>query len=280
MYRNMNSERENGFTLVELLVAMALGLMIMLIMTQVFGSMKLSYRAQEGLARVQEDGRIAMHFVAREVRKSGFRAPVWNEPLQGYHPLTAASVEGNNGADDTLQIMYQDNVDCLGVLNTSIDPETTEARALYKRITFSVAQQMLRWTCEYGATPLALTAQLTNQNIIDGVESFQVLYGIDTDFPPDFSVNSWTTADNITIQSTVCLQSSFLCETEGLINAMQAGVPLAVTIGMLVASPGNAGSVQEEQQTFNVLGVSVPAAADQRLRKLFTSTVTIRNLTL
>lgn len=105
-------------------------------------------------------------------------------------------------------MMYEDNIDCLGVLNTSsIDPETGEPEMLYKRVTFAVDDtQNLLWTCEYGNSPGELTAQYSNQNIIGGVESFQVLYGVDTDFPPDFSVNSWTNATNIDPESTVCLQ--------------------------------------------------------------------------
>ncbi len=221
-----------------------------------------------------------MYLVAEEMRKAGFRSPVWNEPLSGYYPLTAGSVDGGGSANDVLQIMYEDGSDCLGTVNATIDPETGEPAAFYKRMTFSVDNsQNLRRTCEYGASPSALAAQYSNQNIIDGVESFQVLYGVDTDFPPDFSVNSWTTAANITPQSTVCLQSQYLCESESLLNTMQAGVPVAIQIGLLIASPENAEAV-EDQQSFNVLDVNVAATEDHKMRKLFTSTVTIRNLTL
>ncbi len=277
---SITKDYKRGFTLVELLVAMALGILITLIVIQLFAGTKQTYRLQEGLTRVQENGRIAMHIIADEVRKTGFRVPVWNEPLTGYYPLTGGSIDGDAGASDTLQMMYQDSIDCVGVVNTTIDPETAEPTALYKRMTFSVDnQQNLRRTCEYGASPTVLTVQYTNQNIIEGVESFQVLYGVDTDFPPNFSVNNWTTAANITPQSTVCLQSEYLCEAESLLNTMQAGVPVAMKIALLIASPENA-EADEDQQSFNVLDVTVAAAGDHKMRKLFTSTVTIRNLTL
>ena len=177
---------------------MALGLLVTFIMTQLFANSKQTYRLQEGLTRVQEDGRLAMYLVAEETRNAGFRAPVWNEPLSGYYPVTGGSVDGGGSANDVLQIMYEDGSDCLGTVNATIDPETGEPAAFYKRMTFSVDNsQNLRRTCEYGASPSALAAQYSNQNIIDGVESFQVLYGVIPDFPPDFSVNSWTTAANI-----------------------------------------------------------------------------------
>jgi len=269
-----------GFTLIELLVAMTLGLLIMLVMTQLFAGSKQTFKVQDGLTRVQEDGRLAMHFVSREIRKAGYRAPVWNEPVSGYHPVTAASTDGANGSNDTLQIMYQDNISCLGVLNNANDPETGEPRTLYKRITFAVSNGgNLIWTCEYGASPGALAAEISQQGIVDGVESFQVLYGVDTDFPPDFSVNGWATAAEISPENSVCLQSSYLCEAESLLNTMRNGVPVVVKIGLLVASPENA-ETEEIASTFNVLDVQVTPAEDQRLRKQFTSTVTIRNLTL
>jgi type IV pilus assembly protein PilW len=269
-----------GFTLIELLLAMTLGLILVIAITMVFSSVKYSYLLQTGLTRVQEDGRIAMFLIAEEVRKAGFRKPVWNEPLSGYSPLTAASVNGANGANDTLQIMYLDDRNCFGTLNEAFDPETAEPRVDYKRVTFSVDNaENLKLSCEYGGNPGSLQLQVSNETIIDGVESFQVLYGIDTDFPPDFSINGWTTADTITPNASVCLQSQYLCEAGGLLNNMQSGVPLALKFGILVASPENVGA-DSDSQPVKILDVVVAARNDYKLRKLFTTTVTLRNLTL
>jgi type IV pilus assembly protein PilW len=269
-----------GFTLVELLVAMVLGLLVILLMTQMFSGTKQSNLLQEGLNRVQEDGRIAMELVARDVHKAGFRVPVWNEPRAGYSPLTAGSVDGADSANDTLQYMYQDSSDCNGVVNATIDPETAEPAALYKRLTLSVdGDQNLNWVCEYGDDPASLQTQVSGQTIIGGVESFQVLYGVDTDFPPDFSINTWTTADQITPQNSVCLQSQNLCESGNLLNTMQSGIPIALRIGLLLVSPEAADS-DTDLEPITVLNTVFVPADDHRLRKYFTSTITIRNLTL
>jgi type II secretory pathway pseudopilin PulG len=269
-----------GFTLVELMVAIALAFVVLLLMIQLFSGTKQSYLFQEGLMRVQEDGRVAIELIARDVRKAGFRVPVWNEPKAGYSPLTAGSLEGGNDSNDTLQFMYQDSLDCTGVLNTAIDPETSEPAALYKRMTISVdGNQDLRWTCEYGDSPASFVTQFSNQTIIGDVESFQILYGVDTDFPPDFSINTWTTANNITPQNSVCLQSQNLCETGNLLNTIQDGIPLALRIALLIASPEPADH-EKDEQSFEVLNTTVAAADDHKLRKLFTSTITLRNVTL
>lgn len=277
----MQTTRKNGgFTLIEILVSMTLSLIVMGVVLMMFSSTKHTQMLQTGLTRVQEDGRIAMNVMADEVRKAGFRKPVWNDPLQGYTPITNVSSNGSSGGNDALQIMYMDDLDCLGTLSGMMDPETTEPRAFYKRVSFAVDDnQQLVWTCEYGPTPGNLAVQAANQPIVDGVESFQVLYGIDTDFPPDFSINAWTTADTISPESTVCLQSQYLCETGNLMHAMRNGLPLALKLGILVASPQNAGS-DLDSNSFAILDVAVAAQNDNRLRKAYSTTVSLRNLTL
>ncbi len=280
LHTNTRRFKERGFTLVELMVAMTVGLLLLLMTVQIFSGIRSGQLLQSGLASVQEDGRIALSLVAREVRKAGFRPVVWNEPLAGYHPVTANSVNGASNGNDTLQFMYMDSRDCNGTLNAVNDPETGEARALYKQVTLAVdGNANLRWTCEYGQAPTSLATQINNQVIIDGVDSFQVLYGVDKDLPPDMSVNEWTTADAISPETSVCLQSQFRCEAEGLLGSLSNGIPISIQIGLLVRSREGIGAVQDDQ-TFTVLDVAVPAANDYLIRKLYTTTITLRNLTI
>lgn len=278
----MTAKRFNqaAFTIVELLVSMVLSALLLLALTMVFSNAKATFAIQDGLTRIQEDGRIAVDLVAEQVRLAGFRKPVWTDPLDGFAPLTAATANGSGSANDTLQVMYMDDLNCRDQRNTALDPETREAVALYKRVTFNVDNnQNLRWTCEYGAGPDSLAVEIDDQVIVDNVESFQLLYGIDTDFPPDFSINSWTTADQITPEATVCLQSQSLCERAGLINALQSGIPVAVKVGLLIASPQPV-SQDKDDSTYAILDVAIAAADDQRMRKDYSTTVTLRNLTL
>jgi type IV pilus assembly protein PilW len=274
------SVKIRAFTLVELMVAMTLGIVLLGLVLQIFMAVRSGSLLQDGLARVQERGRIAINLVSQEVRKTGFRKPVWVDPLNGYHPITSSSVNGASGANDTLQIMYLDAVSCLNVLNVNLDPDILEPKALYKRITFSVdADEKLQWSCEYGASPAALSTEISNQTIIEGVESFQILYGVDTDLPIDFSVNNWATADDINPETSICLQSLSMCMSEGLSGSITSGVPVSLQIGLLLRSPDAvAGNI--DSQTFNVLDVSVPAANDRFIRKLYTTTITLRNLTI
>lgn len=57
-----------GFSLVELMIAMVIGLIIMYAVVQIFTATRLTYQMDEGLARLQENARFAFDFIAREVR--------------------------------------------------------------------------------------------------------------------------------------------------------------------------------------------------------------------
>lgn len=60
-----------GFSLVELMVAMVIGLVITFAVVQIFTTSRTTYQTDEGLARVQENGRFAIEFLSREIRQAG-----------------------------------------------------------------------------------------------------------------------------------------------------------------------------------------------------------------
>jgi len=65
-------KKQRGLSLIELMIALVLGLFITAGMIQLFIHSKQSYRIQENLSRVQENGRFAMEFLARDIRMAGY----------------------------------------------------------------------------------------------------------------------------------------------------------------------------------------------------------------
>lgn len=61
-----------GFTLVELMIAMLLGLFLTAGVLYVFTYNKTTYQVQEGLARVQETGRFLHFYLSRNIRMAGY----------------------------------------------------------------------------------------------------------------------------------------------------------------------------------------------------------------
>lgn len=66
------AHRQRGLTVVEMMVAMTIGLVLTAGAIQIFASTKQAYRANEALARIQENGRYAINFLQRDIRAAGF----------------------------------------------------------------------------------------------------------------------------------------------------------------------------------------------------------------
>jgi type IV pilus assembly protein PilW len=63
--------RQSGFSLVELMIALVLGLVVIGGATSVFLSNKESYRSSHALSQIQENSRIAFELIARDARQAG-----------------------------------------------------------------------------------------------------------------------------------------------------------------------------------------------------------------
>lgn len=61
-----------GLTLVELMVAITIGLIILTAVIRLFTTSRATYTLEEGLARVQESGRFAVEFLAQDIRMAGY----------------------------------------------------------------------------------------------------------------------------------------------------------------------------------------------------------------
>lgn len=71
----MKIRQQLGVSLIELMVALVIGLVLILGATQIFLSGRVTYAANSALSRVQESGRFASEFLAYDIRNSGYRGP-------------------------------------------------------------------------------------------------------------------------------------------------------------------------------------------------------------
>jgi type IV pilus assembly protein PilW len=65
-------QRVRGFTLVELMVALTIGLIILSAVSMLFVSSKQTYNTQDSLARLQENARFAVQFIVKDLRMAGY----------------------------------------------------------------------------------------------------------------------------------------------------------------------------------------------------------------
>jgi type IV pilus assembly protein PilW len=69
--RTSTSRRQGGFSLIELMVALVLGLVLIGGVINIFVTNQQAFRTNENLARLQENARISFELTAREMRQAG-----------------------------------------------------------------------------------------------------------------------------------------------------------------------------------------------------------------
>ncbi len=66
------AHRQRGFSLVELMVAVTIGLIILAAVSGIFVTSKTTYNTQDNLARLQENARFAIYYLSEDIRRAGF----------------------------------------------------------------------------------------------------------------------------------------------------------------------------------------------------------------
>ncbi|MEO5339307.1 MAG: PilW family protein [Magnetococcus sp. MYC-9] len=100
-------ERDRGFSLLELMVALTIGLLLVSGLLGIFSSTKQTYLLNENIARLQENARFAMETLVREIRMAGYWGCVSDLPpgnqLVTPHGLSWALNERIRGYDNSNQ---------------------------------------------------------------------------------------------------------------------------------------------------------------------------------
>jgi type IV pilus assembly protein PilW len=195
-----------GFTFVEILVAIALGLFLIGGLLTLVQAMRRTATNQSGLSQLQDNERMAMQLITDVVQSTGyFTNPVVNSaaasfPIGTYGPATftygGQALVGNYvvGIPDVITNRYQtagtvvgDNaINCTG--NASTGPA-----GFVNQITVDTATNYLTCTLwvNNGALPtVALVPGITNMSVLYGVETGN---GVGTN-----SVDTYLTADLVT----------------------------------------------------------------------------------
>jgi len=246
-----------GFTMIEMMVAVLLGLILTTAFIQVLVNNQSGYQTQSEYVVLQENARFVEYFMNKSVHMAGYRTPPADNSYTIYPGVdsvfstTTPFLQGSNGASqaqsDTLTIRYQGNADntVTDCLNVAIGANVTATNV----IAINSGNQL---TCR-SQNPSAATTDST-QVLLDGVESMQLLFGEDTD--GDGSVDRFVTADNPNLQVSrvVCIKVGLLLRTTNNLNTLS------------------------NTNTYNVLGATVTPTTDRRLRQNFNFTIQLRNI--
>lgn len=280
---NMIPSREKGFSLIELLVALAIGLLVTLVVMQAYLSGLGTQRAQADLGRAQESSRFAFDLLARSLRKAGYRNPkaqvtafcpgpnlrmvVSNDPSA----ITSATFGTNativNNSDVILVRYYGEGIpatdstmrDCLG---NTIAANTPVADTFFIAADASNNNEPALFC--YTSNPAATAPNPAP--LVPGIESMQLLYGEDID--GDGAINHYVPGSAITNTN---------------VNNVRS-----VMLSIIARTATNANAVDRSARTINHFGTSYApssgdaniftAPADGRTRQHFSTTIALRNL--
>lgn len=176
--------RQQGVSLVELMIASALGIVLMAGVIQIFIGTKTSYLKTESIGKAQENGRFAMDALTRSARLAGY----WDystsaNGVAGAIPVPfippCAVVDGpctqdgsgyNNSDRLAIQLDSPDNKDC----NGNAPPLNRVIISVYwiQKDGFGTSSLYCR-----GYDPTADSWIGTSQPYVSGIDSLQILYG-------------------------------------------------------------------------------------------------------
>ncbi|BBH10879.1 PilW family protein [Chromobacterium haemolyticum] len=172
----MRSRHERGMTLIELMVALTLGLMVVLVVGQVFYSNKTVFRSQAAQAEVQEKGRFALRWVSEQLRQAGYvdttrlaNGLASNFPIS--NPTFASAGTVLLEASGTLNYRFYGNgdnqiVDCQG---------SPVASAVITN--FAIART--------ASDVMTCTSAGSTSTVLSGVKQLVLMYGEDLSTPAD-----------------------------------------------------------------------------------------------
>ena len=201
MNRHTFSSKQNGLTLIELLIAMAIGLIVVIAATATLMLSQQGFRSVDAASQLRDNARFASEIVRRVILQAGYLGTEFSIQrghgfnLGGSLEASPPNIQGINNSrfdklpsiteksstpgeknSDVLIVRYQpgDNsdmalIDCLGNSDNSTIKHSSE------RIGSIFHIQNSSLMCSRIAADGTLTG--TAQPLIEGVESFQVLYG-------------------------------------------------------------------------------------------------------
>jgi type IV pilus assembly protein PilW len=201
--------RQHGMTLAELMVALTVGLGIVLMAGRLLVLANGAYAAQIEAAGVEDAGRFAIDLIGRAVRQAGaVDADTVASTAADDAPARLAGLDARSlsrstaGIDDPLPAAVNDS-DVLAVrfLGGDVDGSAVDCAG------FPVSAREEGWSIFYVARNGDGEAELrckyrgaahwSADAVVSGVDGFQVLYGVDTDDPPDGVANRYVNANAI-----------------------------------------------------------------------------------
>lgn len=219
--RSMNgrsvSRLDAGLTLIEMMVALAAGMAVVLAAGHLLGLANTAWAAQAEAAAIDDGGRYALELMGRALRQAAWRDPAQLEAAAAVPPARLAGLDAHSlskttaGIDSPLPDAVNGS-DVLAVRFPGAGAAPDGDGSVTSCAGFAVADGEEGWSIFYVARNGEGEAELrckyrgaanwSADAVVSGVDGFQVLYGLDTDSPRDRVPNRYLNAAAITALDT------------------------------------------------------------------------------
>ena len=310
----MTPVRQHGLTMVELMVAVTVGLLVLLVAAGMLISANRGHAAQEEAARLDDSGRFALEAIARAVRQTAYVN--WDRADAGIadDPTAPARVVGLDNrslvktadfiSDPRADVANGSDVLALRFAGAGRGPDGDGS--MTSCAGFGVSELEEGWSIFYvgrsaiGDTELRCKYRGSTgwgaDAIVGGVDSFQVLYGLDTDVPADGLANLFVNASAVeALDDRLALEGANETELEldlrrkthwKRVASIKVGLVLhgdkrvrlnAQPIVFDVFGPAYANALGSDDPGTRISESDMPGALRERERRLFSSTIMLRN---
>ena len=169
--------RQRGVGLVEIMVALAIALFLLMGMETIFLTTRSTYGAQQGLSNLQDNERLAMLMLTNVIQTAGYfpdpdsKTAAQSFPVVAPYGTGGQAIAGTEGGFDSISVRYvaapnEDIQNCIGQKNSGA------ANVIFDN-TFHVNPATNTLDC-------SVDGGLTWQSLVSQVADMQVLYGLDT----------------------------------------------------------------------------------------------------
>lgn len=241
-----------GLALIELLIALALSALLLLGLVQIAAAASSSTQLQRNQAQVQENARLAYNTLSRAIHRTGYNPQPWSSsfPTLGIADSSLDNVSANG---DRLVVRDWSDRNCFDNRNPVVDAAGSP-RYFIREFAFDInTDRSLTRQCRYGPALDNLTTQVRRQGFINGVESFQVQFGLDVN--QDGNIEVWVNAG----------------------GWLDPGSVLGIRAGLLHSSPDAV--MEPVSKIHQVLDSTRLSVADGKLRRVSIFTAAIKGRT-
>jgi type IV pilus assembly protein PilW len=239
-----NKPYQTGMTLIEIMIALLIGAFLIGGVLQIFIGSQQTYKMQEGLSRLQENGRFALEFLTNDIRMAGY----WGCLSQSSPDTNIAGTDNNAVTGDNID----DGTDTItlkgayiqiptGICGTPVDT----AAGYYSHNTSTIFYKI-----NNGSLQQDTNGQ--NNSLVEGIENMQILYGEDTDLTPDGTANYYVSANNVVNMAKV----------------------VSIHISLLAVTLDDNLAAQPLTYTYNG---ATTTSSDRKIRRVFNTTIAVRN---